>query len=152
MFTIPVVPPAIFNERISTCKSCKWFKPETGSCGTLIIGESVQPEKVSHYRNKIKLCGCVMKWKAKYRFSSCPAGKWLPYNVDKAEIQKISEFVLSLEGKSTLTSDENKKLFRYFNKVSGQNQPVSTCPPCVKSVLTDMIKEVKRMQKVGGGA
>lgn len=146
MFNIPIVPPAVFNERIKTCKACKFFKASTGSCGTLIIGETVQPETVTHYRNKIKLCGCVMKWKAKYRFSSCPASKWQPYGVTQDDIDKISEFVLSLQGRQTLTADEGQKLFRYFNQVSGQRQQVTTCAPCVKSVIDDLTKEVKRIQ------
>lgn len=89
-----------------------------------------------------------MKWKAKYRFSSCPAEKWSAYNVTTDDIEQITAFILPLEKRSTLTSDEVDKMFRLFNKVSGLNTPRSSCPPCVRSVLTDLVKEVRRHQGV----
>jgi hypothetical protein len=133
MWNIPIVPPAIFNERIAKCRSCKFFKKETGSCGTLITGQTV-----THYRNKIRLCGCVMKWKAKYRFSSCPIGQWEAYNVSKKDIQDI-------------TPDEQKQLFAYFDKITGKVNPRTTCPPCVKSIITDILKEVNRLNMIDEG-
>ncbi len=143
MYFIPTVPPKIFNERLDTCKACKFFKPQTGSCGTLILGDTV-----THYRNKIKLCGCVMKWKAKYRLSSCPAGKWQPVNVSTDEIKSIEKFIRSIENKASITHDENKQLFEYFNKITGYREKVTTCAPCVKSVLEDMKKEINRLNMV----
>jgi hypothetical protein len=146
MWNIPIVPPAIFNERIAKCRSCKFFKKETGSCGTLITGQTV-----THYRNKIRLCGCVMKWKAKYRFSSCPIGQWEAYNVSKKDIQDIRHFIVPLSKKSSLTPDEQKQLFAYFDKITGKVNPRTTCPPCVKSIITDILKEVNRLNMIDEG-
>jgi hypothetical protein len=124
------------------CKACKFYKAETGSCGTLIVGQTV-----THYRNKVKLCGCVMKWKAKYRFSSCPIGKWDSVNVSKQDIEHIAEFIHSIKSKPTITAEENAKLFRYISKVTGVHQPPSGCGSCVKSAITDLLKEVNRLNQ-----
>jgi hypothetical protein len=92
-----------------------------------------------------------MKWKAKYRFSSCPIGQWEAYNVSKKDIQDIRHFIVPLSKKSSLTPDEQKQLFEYFDKITGKVNPRTTCPPCVKSIITDLLKEVNRLQMVDEG-
>lgn len=147
MYIIPTVPPVVYQNRLAQCKECKWYKASTGSCGTLIMGEVVTDEDniVRHYRKPIRLCGCVMKWKAKYRLSSCPAGKWSSEAIDATEIEKLREFVTSIEKRDKLMSDEVRDLARWFSKVSGQTHPVTTCPPCVRDMITELRKEVERV-------
>jgi hypothetical protein len=147
MFNIKTVQPAVYQARLSICHKCTFFKKETGSCGTLKVFPPFG-ETVTYYRRKIKLCGCVVKWKVKYRLSSCPAGKWSSEALTKAEVAELREFVLPLENRAKLEADELRKLFVWFNKVTGERQQITTCPSCVKSVLTDLIKEVKRVDLI----
>lgn len=151
MFIIPTVHPSVQQERMSVCKACKFFVKSTGSCGTLIVGQSVEPEKVPVYRKKIRLCGCVMKWKTKYRLSSCPAGKWQPENLSHAEINQLREFIVPLSKQATINDAERGQLFKWFTKLTGQRQNATTCGACVKSVIDDLMKEINRLDRFGGG-
>jgi hypothetical protein len=80
---------------LSICQKCKFFKASTASCGTLIIGQTVDLEEnnVTHYKEKIKLCGCVMPVKTKFRFASCPAHKCFALDWKQEEIAALDEFI-----------------------------------------------------------
>lgn len=75
-----IVPPAIQAERLNTCRACKWYNKKFGTCGTPVVGSDEYDEDEieirntkTHYRKKIKLCGCFMNVKTKLTFASCPA-------------------------------------------------------------------------------
>lgn len=53
-----VVPDDIKSSRMSTCRSCEKFLPETSRCAE---------------------CGCFMNAKTSFAPSSCPLGKWASY-------------------------------------------------------------------------
>lgn len=154
------------DERLKVCQDCKFFKKSTGSCGTLIIGQTVELEenKVTHYKAKIKLCGCKMRWKAKYPFASCPAGKWNAYiyglekdpdmtatryrDLIDSRRKVIKDFVLSLHGLPRLEQSQVRLLYSMAKEVSGNKSiPVtSSCGACVAEMLNTMTKVVNQME------
>ena len=60
------------EKRINTCEYCphlSWGKIR--SCGKLLRGG-----KVIHNDEEMKLCGCNIDDKVKYKNDKCPLGKW----------------------------------------------------------------------------
>lgn len=61
-------------KRYETCKRCTFAKRsllELVTCGTPVVGEIVTFEG-----KEIKLCGCIMKLKAKIESAECPLNFW----------------------------------------------------------------------------
>lgn len=54
----------IYQERIDICKSCEQFVEWSSQC---------------------KVCGCIMKLKARLAGRDCPEGKWLS-TIDKSDM------------------------------------------------------------------
>ena len=142
------VHPAIQQERLNICKKCKWYDDKTvilgktGWCGTPIIGRSVEPEDytVTYYREKIKLCGCLMEKKVMFRFTSCPAHKWHALNWSKREIAQLDEFINKLVGANKLEQATVSELYAWYSKITGKMQQPSQCASCIR----DLIKEFRR--------
>jgi uncharacterized protein YlzI (FlbEa/FlbD family) len=158
------VHPSVRLKRLEICKDCKFYKPSTGSCGTLIIGgikelerpcildaniegspEDELANRVSYYRKKIKLCGCIMSWKTKYTLSSCPAGKWGAERLTGTQIELLQTFLKSLNGKQTIVFEDVKKLYEWKSKLTGKHEPITTCGTCVGELILEMNKEINRI-------
>lgn len=157
------VPPKVRDERLSICRDCKFYKPKTGSCGTLVIGNTVIEENaVTHYKAKIKLCGCRMKWKTKYKFARCPAGKWHEYigeptegmtsaqyrELAAAKTLEIKNFVISLHSKAQVTSQEVRQLSLYYIEVTGYKGYglQTTCGACVREMINTLTKAINHQE------
>lgn len=69
------VPPEVKKTRMARCNACPYLKPNTRSCGTLLVGD-----KVMHNFMPIQLCGCLVNEKTELPGERCPAGKWLEHN------------------------------------------------------------------------
>jgi hypothetical protein len=134
------VHPAIQQERLNTCKKCKWFND--GWCGTPVIGNTVEPEEnnVTYYKEKIRLCGCHMPTKVMFRFTSCPAHKWHALNWSKREIAQLDEFINRIKDLPKIDQETNQELFAWYSKVTGTLQRPSQCASCIR----DLIKEFRR--------
>ena len=144
-----IVKPSIQADRLTICKDCKWYKASTGSCGTLLLGGSVEGDDdniVTHYRRKIRLCGCVMRIKTKYTWTSCPAGKWGTVGISHDELVQVRELLTRYEGQTSFTTDELKPFFTAISKISGKNIQVTTCSPCVKEVIEDLRKATQDIE------
>ena len=143
------VPLHIQRERLNTCKKCKFFKPLTSSCGTLIIGETVDPEEnsVTHYKEKIKLCGCVMPVKTKFRFASCPAHKWFALDWKHEEIIALDEFIQRIYKANKIENEDLKLLYHWFSKVTGKHQPPSGCASCIRDLITEFRRQLGKIEK-----
>jgi hypothetical protein len=140
------VPPHIKVQRYSSCMNCKYFVKSTRSCGTLILGGSVDEEDqedqiITHRKKKIKLCGCVMPLKTKFAFSSCPIGKWDTYGLKKEEIVELRSFVESLPTKGRITNDQIDMMYAWMNKMIGVKQ--KRCSSCIKQMIIDLKTEIK---------
>jgi len=122
------VPPVIQRERLEICKKCKWYNHKWGTCGTPLIGGTVDPEEnfVTYYKEPVKLCGCFMSHKVKYRFTSCPAHKWSALNWSDADILKLNEFIESITGK--------------------REQP-TTCASCIRELITEFRRQLGKLNE-----
>jgi hypothetical protein len=141
------VPLHIQRERLATCKKCKFFKPLTQSCGTLIVGNTVDLEEntVTHYKEKIKLCGCIMPIKTKFIFASCPARKWFALNWKQEEIAELDEFINRIHKANKIEQHDLQKLYKWFSKVIGKDQQVSGCASCVRDLITEFRRQLDKV-------
>lgn len=130
------VPPAIAAERPKICRACKHYRPEFNTCGTLILGDKLSPEdlaeaeglnEITHYRKKLRLCGCFMPIKVKYSLWRCPVNKWHRYKLDEKEAEALREFILGLPTQGVYTADVIKQAAEWFTKVTGQRQGCNSC-------------------------
>lgn len=134
------VTPAVRNSRLEKCQACKFFKSTYGTCGTPVVGKYVElPEnEATYYKEKIRLCGCIMKIKTKLKFASCPAGKWGPDFVDAQQIQRLRVYVESVINKPVLSWPEVEELYNQVNKITPKKYKASTCPTCVATFLDEL--------------
>ena len=142
------VPLQIQRERLNICKTCKFFKPITQSCGTLLIGGEVDPEEnsVTFYREKIKLCGCVMPIKTKFRFTSCPAHKWHSLDWKPEEVQALDEFIKRIYGKHKMDMEDVQLLYHWFSKVTKKHQQPSQCASCIRDLINEFRRQLGKIE------
>lgn len=134
--------PKIRSERFAICQSCKFYNTTFGTCGTPVVGQYVELDDniKKHYKEKIQLCGCVMRIKTKLRFASCPAHKWSAENFTAHDIAQLTKFVKSIDGKSKLDAEQLRMLFNWKSRITNKPEQVSQCGSCIK----DLIKELKK--------
>lgn len=68
------VPESVRNIRLEKCRACPFYKKNTNSCGTPLIGGTVM------YAGRLQqLCGCFSSEKTKYTNEKCPLNppKWV---------------------------------------------------------------------------
>lgn len=149
MFTVPA---KVHQDRLSICHACKHFRKATGSCGTLIVGNKLSKEEtaqvnaentVTRNRSKIKLCGCVMRIKAKLILAECPVGKWGKFKVTDADLKKMRKFIDGLQGRDTLTWNEVVQIYAYGSTLSEVDMKATTCPSCVREMLEKVRLTIK---------
>ena len=68
---ITKVSPDLYDTRMRICENCPFFNKTTKSCGTLMVGGTVEYEG-----KEMELCGCHIPTKALYKDDGCPLGKW----------------------------------------------------------------------------
>ena len=146
--------PKVRKERLDICQSCKWYKPQTKSCGTLILGNDVSEEvlaenNVTYYKKEFTLCGCVMPVKTKLSMAKCPANKWSSA-LNDSDIEEIKQFLKSInvtiDGKfkvQRLSSEQVKTIFEWMKKLKGQPVEITSCGKCVENAVRDLIEEIK---------
>lgn len=131
------------EQRQAICHGCKWYREKTDSCGTLILGNRVDAEPpkentVTHYKRKVRLCGCKISWKTKWKAQRCPAGKWLRDGITDEDIEQIKEWLERIPKRSRWTTEELKPFYVVASKVKGQNIAPSTCVGCFGDLVNEM--------------
>ena len=145
--------PKVRKERLQICQSCKWYKPQTKSCGTLILGNNVSEEilaenNVTYYKKEFTLCGCVMPVKTKLSMAKCPANKWTSALTDE-DINQIKEFLKTInviDGKfkaQRITSEQVNTIFEWMKKLKGQPVEISSCGKCIEDAVKSLIEEIQ---------
>lgn len=141
------VPPAIADERMRTCKECKHFVESTQSCGTLILGDKLSPEdlaeaekenQITHYRKKLRLCGCRMPVKTKYALARCPINKWGRFKLSEEETEALRDFISGLPTQGVYTAEMVREAAAWFTKMTGQRYG---CSSCKAKVIFDFLKD-----------
>ena len=133
-------PTDVQNQRLTTCRKCKFFKKKSNTCGTPIVGDTVK------YRKKeYKLCGCFMNIKTRLKFAQCPLGKWNEEaNITKAEYKELKELLSYTVDK--VTREQNRRIAMLHRKYLSSNASPSSCAPCVVKLINDLHKVVEQYE------
>lgn len=134
------------KERLETCKKCKFFNEEFGTCGKPFPAK----EEVTYYGKKYKLCGCIMKVKSKLAFASCPVGKWEAFTGFADEhYDKVKTALDNYEKERT--KDNLREVNIVYKEIlgsAGHHIDInSSCGSCRENRLKDLREYVKRMEK-----
>lgn len=143
------VPLHIQRERLNTCKSCKFFNTTFKTCGTPIVGNKVDPEEnnVTYYKAKIKLCGCFMEVKTKFRFASCPANKWFAMDMKPEEITVLDEFINRVNKANKIDTQDVQLLYHWYSKITKKHQQPSGCASCIRDLINEFRRQLGKIEK-----
>jgi len=143
------VPLHIQRERISICNTCKFYNSTFKTCGTPLIGGKVDPEEnnVTYYKAKIKLCGCFMEVKTKFRFASCPANKWLALDMKPEEITVLDQFINRVNKANKIEPDDINLLYHWYSKISKKHQQPSGCASCIRDLINEFRRQLGKVEK-----
>ncbi len=143
------VPLHIQRERISICNTCKFYNSTFKTCGTPLIGGKVDPEEnnVTYYKAKIKLCGCFMEVKTKFRFASCPANKWFALDMKPEEITVLDQFINRVNKANKIDTDDINLLYHWYSKISKKHQEPSGCASCIRDLINEFRRQLGKVEK-----
>jgi hypothetical protein len=143
------VPLHIQRERLSICKSCKFFNATFKTCGTPIVGNQVDLEEnnVTYYKAKIKLCGCFMEVKTKFRFASCPANKWFAMDMKVEEIAALDQFINRINKANKIEQDDIQLLYHWYSKISKKHQQPSGCASCIRDLINEFRRQLGKVNQ-----
>jgi len=134
------------KERLETCKKCKFFNHNFGTCGTPYTGE-----EVTFYRKKYRTCGCIMATKTWLPFAECPVGKWLAMDGFGEEYkQEVIDTLAEYDNKPD--KDNLRKVFALYKKILGSaghhiNPNDLSCGYCKNNRIKELRDFVKRLDK-----
>lgn len=120
------VTPEERTRRLNICKGCKYYKANTQSCGTLLRPRTL--------RNGVKLCGCFMPAKTKFKYSACPANFWQA-TVTKEDQDQIKN-VIQYSGQ--LTVEQTKTLVNVYSKATGTSNNYTACNSCLARMQKEL--------------
>ena len=143
------VPPLVQRERIEICKKCKFYNVQFGTCGTPLIGGKVEPEEnsVTYYKEKIKLCGCFMSHKVKYRFTSCPASKWHALNWSQNQIEKLDKFIGQISKANKIEDADRQQLYDWYSQITGRREQASACASCIRDLINEFRRQLGKVNE-----
>ena len=138
--------PKTRNERFEICKSCEFFKEETTSCGKFL------PEKMLEgsfkgdlvdvgKKRKVRLCGCNMAQKTKFKAASCPAGKWKA-EIDLKSFMMLEKIVNGITG-NTMKKEVAQEMVDQYNSAFGANKKMTSCGTCLKQIVDETKASIK---------
>lgn len=122
------VTPEERTRRLRTCEGCKYYKANTKSCGTL-----ARPRTL---RNGVKLCGCFMPAKTKFKFSECPAGFWNA-TVTSQDRQRIRHF---MDASGNLSIEQTRELVDLYSRVTGTTNNYTGCNSCLAQMRNELVR------------
>lgn len=140
------VPQTVRQTRLQHCFNCKYYVASTKSCGTVILGGTIDdadiPDAnvVTYYRKKVRLCGCRMHEKTRYAFATCPIGKWQSYKLSTKQTIELAKFLKSIPDKGILELETVNKIYAYFETMAGRR--ISRCDKCVPDMLRELRKQI----------
>jgi hypothetical protein len=126
-----------FLARVKTCETCQYFKPSTGSCGTLILGDTV-----THNGEPYKLCGCKIKAKAWLAFASCPLDKWQQKDRIVAILKEVKQF------SKPPTQEEINRFYERKSELVGRSVSPE-CEACAREEIRNFIKDINNYLEEG---
>ena len=131
------------NKRLATCIECPAYNATVRTCGTPLnklnpLGETMTVDGVT-----FKPCGCFLDIKTKMTLSDCPAGRWEKV-VDASLIQDAKTLLNNAKTNKQIDNNERNLLARLKSLMSGKNEKVTSCVPCVNQTIAELDKQLKR--------
>lgn len=131
----------MYEERITTCRSCPVFVDITQSCGVYGIAKLIAPlrKKEVHNGRVFVPCGCHMPTKAHFTMFDCPAGKW-PEVISKSIIQDLKALVRRIKMTNSANIDDRKQLQDLYISATGEQVDLvgTACGECINRVLRNI--------------
>jgi len=134
------------------CRGCEFFKPETVSCGTFLPDKILKEGtakgdlvKVEGRKKKVRLCGCHMGQKVKFKIASCPAGFWKT-EVSLKDKLKLKAVLNEFQKKGKMKSSEVPEFVEAYNQAFGANKKVKQlkgCGSCFGQMMDESIKSIE---------
>lgn len=116
------------SERLAICRACEHYVEATESCGTLVIGKTIE-----HEGEEVNLCGCIMPIKTSLRVGSCPLNKW-DYQFSEEDLDQMKTWLKKLP--NTINASEQVALLLMYNKVTGQSKRnIGSCGKCAQNLI-----------------
>ena len=131
------------TERFNACQACEHYQAKHRSCGTYlptkIMGGELQGDlvEVEGRQRKVRLCGCDMAMKTKFKAASCPIGKWgsLVNAKDMRELEKIA----GENTGRTIKRKDAERLVNLYNKAfEGKKRMTVSCGSCIAAILDEV--------------
>ena len=87
-------------------------------------------------RNGVKLCGCYMPAKTKFKFSECPAGFWSAQvsEADRAQIRQL------IGASGNLSIDQTRELVDLYSRVTGTTNRYTGCNACLEKMRAELVR------------
>jgi hypothetical protein len=134
------------KDRNDKCGRCKFFVPETQTCGQARwkgVGQEVK------YRGKkFNLCGCVMTIKTKIPWATCPLGKWgVSEQLGDQEVMKeLIDRAEKLVNHRTNSKEWKAELSEIYGEIQGEKVKTN-CQPCIETYHRDLQRLVREYRK-----
>ena len=132
------------EERMIICKGCEYYNETTRSCGTLVLGDDLgELVKVKGKKRKVRLCGCVIPVKTKFKTASCPLKKWTS-KVDADALKDLQKLVKIADQYRRFSNEELKQFYKAYNQTFGASKELSSCSSCVRQMVQEAREAIKR--------
>ena len=138
------------EQRMDTCRNREFFKPDTVSCGTFLPDKMVKQGtvkgdlvKVEGRKKKVRLCGCHMGQKVKFKIASCPVGFWKS-EVNLSDKLKLKSILKGFSGK--MKGSDLPAFVDAYNNAFGAGKKVKDlrgCGGCFSQMIDESIKSLE---------
>jgi hypothetical protein len=114
-----------------------------------LIGGTVEPEEnnVTYYKEKIKLCGCFMDVKTKFRFTSCPANKWFAIDMKPEDIAALDVFIQRVSKANKIEQEDLHQLYTWYGKITKKTERPSGCASCIRDLITEFRRQLGKVNE-----
>lgn len=134
------------NKRFDTCKRCKFFVAETGTCGQ--ARWKGKGEEVTYRRKKVFLCGCVMKIKTCIPWAMCPIGKWGVaelFGKDDETTKQLAQEARSLLNRYDGSKHARQELIALHDEITAE-QTRTNCGACISRYKDDLHRFIREVE------
>jgi len=129
---------------MTICKGCEHYNETTRSCGTLVLGDDIgELVEVKGKKRKVRLCGCVIPVKTKFKTASCPLKKWRS-KVDADALKDLQKLVKIADQYRRFSNEELKQFYKAYNQTFEAAKELSSCSSCVRQMVQEAREAIKR--------
>jgi hypothetical protein len=104
-----------------------------------------EENEVTYYKENIKLCGCFMDVKTKFRFTSCPAHKWFAIDMKPEEIAALDVFIARITKSNKIEQDDLQMLYYWFSKITKKHEKPSACGTCIRDLINEFRRQLGKV-------